>query len=63
MSFYCTATTIMPVELIKKAVDGMLASGGVDDYDLKTRAKALRTSIEALASESGIDLKSRKKNA
>jgi hypothetical protein len=61
MSFYCIATALMPVELIDKALDKMLASGRGDDLDMKAKAKALRTSMEGLASKSGIDLKLRKK--
>jgi hypothetical protein len=50
----------MPVELINEAVGETLASSR-RDLDIKARAKALRASIEDLASKSGIDLKLRKK--
>ena len=61
MSFYCVATALMPLELIDKAVDEMLASSRSDDLDLKAKAKALRSVIEDSASKSSIDLKLRKK--
>lgn len=61
MSFYCMAAALMPVELIGKAVDEMLASRRGHDLDMKAKAKALRAIIEDLASKSGIDLKLRSK--
>ena len=61
MSFYCVAIALMPVDLVSKAVDEMLAIYQGDDPDIKAKAKALRASIEGFASKSGIELKYRKK--
>ena len=64
MSFYCLACTLMPVNLINQAVDEMkqrLSDSQIDNLDMKTKAKALRTIIQNLASKSGIDLKPRGK--
>ena len=61
MSFYCMVTALMPVELANKAVDEMLATYRGDNSDVKAKAKALRATIEALASRCGIELKLRKR--
>lgn len=61
MSFYCMAAAVMPMELVGKAVDEMLASTQGDDLDMTAKAKALRAIIEDLALKSGIDLKLRSK--
>jgi len=64
MSFYCAACALMPPALIRQAIgemEGMLASGQVDDSNLKAKAKAMRSSIQGLASQAVIDLKLRKK--
>jgi hypothetical protein len=63
MSFYCVACALMPPDLIRRAVgemEGMLASGQVDGSNLKAKAKAMRSSIQGLASQAGVDLKLRK---
>lgn len=65
MSFYCVATALMPISMIKKAVDkmqNMLVKNQVDDSDIKAKAKALRSIIQDIASKSGIDLKLRKQS-
>lgn len=65
MSFYCVATALMPIGMIKKAVDklqNMLVKNQVDDSDIKAKAKALRSIIQDIASKSGIDLKLRKQS-
>lgn len=61
MSFYCVATTLMPVDLVSKAVDEMLTTYQGDDSDIKAKVKSLRAIIEDLASKSNIHLKLRKK--
>jgi len=61
MSFYCRVAALMPPKLINKAVDEILTIYRGDDSDLKAKAKALRATIEDLASKSGIDLKLRKR--
>ena len=61
MSFYYIATTLVPVDLVSKAVNEMLTTYRGDDSDLKTKAKSLRATIEDLASKSDINLKLIKK--
>jgi hypothetical protein len=64
MSFYCAACTLMPPDLIRQAIgeiEGMVVSEQIDGSDLKAKAKAMRSSIQGLASQAGIDLKLRKK--
>jgi len=63
MSFYCLAAALMPLGLIDKAISELkekLISNQVDSSDIKAKAKALRTIIQGLAQESGIELKLRK---
>ena len=64
MSFYCVACALMPPALIRQAIgemETMLASKQVDGSNLKAQAKAMRSSIQGLASHASIDLKLRKK--
>jgi hypothetical protein len=64
MSFYCRACALMPPDLIRQAMgemERMLASEHVDGSNLKAQAKAMRATIQDLASQAGIDLKLRKK--
>ena len=64
MSFYCAACGLMPPDLIRQAIgemEEMLVSQHVDGSDLKAKAKAMRTTIQDLASLAGIDLRLRKK--
>jgi len=64
MSFYCRACALMPPDLIRQAMDEVekvLTSQQVDGSNLKARAKAMRATIQDLASQAGIDLKLRKK--
>jgi hypothetical protein len=66
MSFYCVACTLMPPDLIRQAIgerERLLASDQVDASDLKAKAKAMRSSIQGLASQADIDLKLRKKRS
>ena len=63
MSFYCLAATLIPSELIEKAVSKLeerIAKAQVNSSDVKAKAKALRGIIQGLAQESGIELKLRK---
>ena len=64
MSFYCRACALMPPDLIRQAIgemEEMLVSQHVDGSDLKAKAKAMRTTIQDLASLAVIDLRLRKK--
>jgi hypothetical protein len=65
MSFYCAACALMPPDLIRQAIgemEGMLANKQVDGRDLKAKAKAMRATIQNLASQTGTDLRLRKKS-
>jgi hypothetical protein len=65
MSFYCAACALMPPGLVRQAIDemeGMLASKQVDGSNLKAKAKAMRASIQDLASQTGTELRLRKKS-
>lgn len=46
MSFYYIATTLVPVDLVSKAVNEMLTTYRGDDSDLKTKANSQRATIE-----------------
>jgi putative transposase len=70
MSFYCAACALMPPDLVRQAIGemegvqprlGRRPSPNKDGSDLKAKAKAMRTAIQNLASQAGIDLKLRKK--
>jgi len=64
MSFFCAASALMPPDLIRQAIaemERMLTDNQVIGSDLKAKAKAMRSSIQELASQAGIDLKLRKK--
>ena len=63
-SFYCTATALMPVSLIEKAISEakeIMANNRVNDLDIKSKARILKSIIQVLASKSDIDLKLRKR--
>jgi hypothetical protein len=63
-SFYCRATALMPINLIKEAADEvseMVGKGKLDDSDIKGKARMCRGIIQELASKSNIDLKLRRK--
>lgn len=65
MSFYCAACALMPPDLIRRAIgemEGMLTSEQIDGLDLKAKAQAMKSSIQALASHAGVDLKLRKRS-
>ena len=60
MTFYCLACTLMPANLINRAIGEMkqrLSDNQIDSSDIRAKAKALRAIIQNLASEAGIDLK------
>jgi len=66
MNFYCSATILMPLELIDRAINELkekLAVNQIDGSDLKATAKTLRGIIQGLAQEHSIVLKLRKKEA
>ena len=62
-SFFCVATALMPVDLVKKAENE--AKRKIADRkiqaDIKAKAKVMRSVIEDFASEASIDLRLRKK--
>jgi len=65
MSFYCLACTLMPPNLVSKAVDEareILINNQVDDSDIKAKAKTVKLVIQDLAAQCGIDLRPRKKS-
>ncbi len=59
MSFYCLACTLMPIDLINRAVSEMERKG-IDAEDIKLKAKNLKSILQDLASASGIELKLRR---
>jgi hypothetical protein len=62
-SFFCIATALMPVDLVKRA-ENQAKTKIADEKiqaDIKAKAKVMRSVIQDLASEAGIDLKLRKK--
>jgi len=70
VSFYCRACALMPPDLVRQAIGemermqprlGRRPSPNKDGSDLKAKAKAMRTAIQNLALQAGIDLKLRKK--
>ena len=64
MTFYCTACALMPPALVRQAMEAVekaLPSELLDSSNVKGRAKAMRASIQSLASLAGIDLKLKRK--
>jgi predicted Fe-Mo cluster-binding NifX family protein len=64
MSFYCAASALLPPAVIRQAlteVRAAIVQGLVDGADPKTRAKAMRLTLEELARVGGVDLKLRKR--
>jgi hypothetical protein len=64
MSFYCRACTLMYPDLIRQTIremEDMDASAQLDSSNLKATAKAMRTTIQHLADQTGVDLRLRKK--
>ena len=61
-SFYCIATALMQIDLIKEAVNraNQLVLSNKSDCDAKTKAKILKSVIQDVASKSGVDLKLRR---
>jgi len=65
MSFYCLACTLMPPNLVSKAVDEareILINNQVDASDIKARAKTVKLVIQDSAAQGSIDLRLRKKS-
>jgi hypothetical protein len=63
MSFYCRATALMPLELVRQAINEVqeaTRSGQLESSDRRARAKAMRGAIQALALLVGTDLKLRR---
>jgi len=63
-SFYCTATALMPVSLIGKAISEateIMTNNRINESDIKSKARILKSIVQDLASKSDIDLKLRKK--
>jgi hypothetical protein len=64
MTFYCAACALMPPDLVRQTIGEMerlLTSQQVNDLDLKAKARAMKSLVRELASNSDIDLKLRKK--
>lgn len=64
MTFYCTACAVMPLEAIRRAVSeghNVAERAQVDSADQKAHAKAMRAAIQSAASETGVDLRLRRK--
>jgi len=63
MSFYCAACALMPVHLVRQALgemDSLVSSGQVPDADVRAKAKAMRSLLQELARQAGVDLTLRK---
>lgn len=63
-SFYCIATTLLPIKDIEKSLDETKQKLGTDDVkwnDIKTKAKILKGFLNDFATLRGIELKIRKK--
>ena len=62
-SYYCIATTLLPIEDIKKSVDNAkrdIKNLNIKKDDYKTKAKILKKNIQEIADKKNIDLKLRK---
>ena len=62
-SLYCIAATLLSVESIEEAVETARREAemqGIDEEDVKSRAKGLKGIIRDAAMEQGVDLKLRK---
>lgn len=60
MNLYCKACTRMPIALINRAMEETkerIADEKVEEHDVRSKARILKTVIECLALESDIDLK------
>ena len=60
MSFYCLACTLMPPDLVSKAINEakeILIKNRIDALNLKAKAKTVKLVIHTLATERGIDLR------
>jgi len=63
MSFYCTACTLLPVHLLHQAlgeIEDALSRGQVPGADIKAKAKTMRSLLQELARQTGVDLTLRK---
>jgi len=59
MSFYCKACTRMPINLIKRAMEEAnkkLVSKKIDNSDLKSKAKILKSIIKDITIRSNINM-------
>ena len=59
MSFYCLACTLMPPDLLDKAIEEAkkaLSETRLDDSDLKARVKTVRQVLQDFAAQCSIDL-------
>ena len=62
-SFYCIATTLLPMPSLERALDDANQKIKTDDVsldDIKTKAKILREILNEAAMKDGVDLKLRK---
>ena len=63
MSFLCVAAALLSPQRLRQAakeLDESIARGRIDGDNAKTRAKAMRSTLEELAAEDGISLTLRK---
>jgi hypothetical protein len=63
MSFYCTACTLLPLNVLRQAtgeMEDLLSRGQVAGGDIKAQAKAMRSLLLELAQQAGVDLTLRK---
>jgi hypothetical protein len=59
MNFYCKVCARMPIDLIRKAMEEtreILASEKVNPFDMKSKARVLKSEIKDLSVEGNIDL-------
>lgn len=60
MSFYCKACSRMPIESIHRAivdVEEKFKRENIDESDLKSKAKMVKTCVQGLAGKAGVNLK------
>ena len=60
MSFYCKASIVLPVKVIKKAIKEAIkkfTTNKIYNSDIKLKAKILKAIIQEMSSNSGTDLR------
>jgi len=64
MTLYCTAAALMSINSLREAITRtkeIIVERKVENSDLKTKAKILKSIIQDLASKANVDLKLRRK--